>query len=469
MNKLILVFTLFINFSNAWAKIELDFEDDNTPEVSATNLTAGGTFNEMIVDSGSNTLSSPHEVYIPIRNTTNLADINAHHTFNSDNDVPEILLADAGSTSADRQRAVVNLHLNITPDSSDARHLYAVVQWGDDSANDEFQIVADINGNAKIRTFFTTSAQNDIDIKFNIGDLCFEGSIKSGEVCKELDNQGAGDNLVTKKVKMFLFLSDENYGVGDNDIDIDEHSDGLFVQLNLSSEVPESAATLNTGAPILDNAESGDSEVSINLADTDNVDISSSDFHGIYFFNLGSVQSAQDYSAVRASRIDYTLGEDIREEDNKPIVLKDLINSQVYYIGLAYVNKYQLASDASNTIEARPLEIEAFLESQTCYFVSAGFKEEHYVLQYFKYIRDRYLLKTYFGKKLVHLYYSSAKQYARVIWFNPKLSALVRFISYGVYYVMNYFYQIFLTIIGLLFIRKFYLKNGFPRNGTKVS
>ena len=48
-----------------------------------------------------------------------------------------------------------------------------------------------------------------------------------------------------------------------------------------------------------------------------------------------------------------------------------------------------------------PESIINFLDKESCYFVSAGFKDSHYVLDYFRWFRDHVLLKFSLGKRLL--------------------------------------------------------------------
>ena len=122
--------------------------------------------------------------------------------------------------------------------------------------------------------------------------------------------------------------------------------------------------------------------------------------------------------------------------------LKNLSNGTTYTLSTALVNKYQFSTKTSTTSSGEPLEIQALLESQACYLVSAGFQKEHYVLDYFRSIRDNYLLKFEPTKKLVDFYYATAPAYAPVIYKSPKLSLIVRSLSYGMYFFLKFFWYI---------------------------
>ena len=110
-----------------------------------------------------------------------------------------------------------------------------------------------------------------------------------------------------------------------------------------------------------------------------------------------------------------------------------------YNFSLAMMNKYQFVSLLSNSMAKSPEKIEALLEKQACFIMTAGFGEEHFVIDYFRHIRDEFLLTNILGKKIVGLYYMYSPHYAKMIYQNENARWWVRMISYGAYYLMNYF------------------------------
>ena len=120
-----------------------------------------------------------------------------------------------------------------------------------------------------------------------------------------------------------------------------------------------------------------------------------------------------------------------------PFFIGDLANGREYCLGILIETKHQFASQISNVLCQTPESIEAFLESQDCYLLSAGFKREHYVIRYFQDFRDRHLLRYPWGRALAQWYAQSAPQYALLISHNDILSAFVRALGYLLFFLMN--------------------------------
>ncbi|OFZ72290.1 MAG: hypothetical protein A2451_12225 [Bdellovibrionales bacterium RIFOXYC2_FULL_39_8] len=127
-----------------------------------------------------------------------------------------------------------------------------------------------------------------------------------------------------------------------------------------------------------------------------------------------------------------------------------------YNLALALMNKYQFVSHLSNAEYESPEKIEVLLEKQACFIMTAGFGEEHFVTDYFRNFRDEFLLTNILGKKIVGLYYMYSPKYAKMIYQNEQARLIVRGISYGAYYLMNYFGQLFLVLgLGIIAVKKY--------------
>ena len=135
-------------------------------------------------------------------------------------------------------------------------------------------------------------------------------------------------------------------------------------------------------------------------------------------------------------------------------------NDDPYFITLGYVDKWQFVSrlPATGNDPTTPESIINFLEKESCYFISAGFKEKHYILDYFRWFRDHFLLKYSLGKAFVELYYETAPYFAlKYIYPNETLSFLVRSFAYTLYFFMTriwYFIAAFLLVTIYLVAKK---------------
>ena len=135
-----------------------------------------------------------------------------------------------------------------------------------------------------------------------------------------------------------------------------------------------------------------------------------------------------------------------------------LSNATLYHVTLGYVDKWQFVTKLPVSKSETPESIINFLEKESCYFISAGFKESHYVLDYFRWFRDNVLLKFSLGKAFVNVYYETAPHYAlKYIYPSETLSFLIRTFSYILYFFMTriwYFAVFFLLVIFYLGLKK---------------
>jgi hypothetical protein len=132
------------------------------------------------------------------------------------------------------------------------------------------------------------------------------------------------------------------------------------------------------------------------------------------------------------------------------ILVKGLFNGATYYFAVYLVNKFQFASRSSDNNSVQPMEIETFLQKQMCFLLSAGFQKEHYVLDYFRHLRDDYLKQFHWGREFVAWYYLTAPAYAPAIYQTPALSFLVRCLGFVGYFLGHYFIY-WMTLLAALF------------------
>ena len=118
-----------------------------------------------------------------------------------------------------------------------------------------------------------------------------------------------------------------------------------------------------------------------------------------------------------------------------------------------YLNKYKFASTLSTSnICVTPLEIQMLLEESQCYLLTAGFGSDHFVVQYFRMIRDDYLQKFSFGRWLVEKYYASAPQYTDYIIETPVVASVIRGLAWTGYLMLNNPWTVLILCVFFLFI-----------------
>ncbi|MCK6594533.1 MAG: hypothetical protein L6Q33_04975, partial [Bacteriovoracaceae bacterium] len=130
--------------------------------------------------------------------------------------------------------------------------------------------------------------------------------------------------------------------------------------------------------------------------------------------------------------------------------LRSLTNGTTYYAFLGVVDKYYLAPKFSAQASATPQAIEELLKQQNCFFLTAGFGEDHKVIRGFRAFRDQFLLKTFLGKTFVTLYYKIAPLYAPSIYKVEYVRHYIRLWStfvYGIPKYLPWLFSFFLVLI----------------------
>src|SRR5690606_14454154 len=119
------------------------------------------------------------------------------------------------------------------------------------------------------------------------------------------------------------------------------------------------------------------------------------------------------------------------------VTIKPLVNGVTYEIVLLLEDKFQLATQVSAPLTETPQAIEALLEKQACYILSAGFQEEHFITNYFRKLRDKVLLKTTLGTSFVDWYYRTAPHYTPFIYSSPGIAFVVRCMAFMAWFLIN--------------------------------
>ncbi|MEI8347819.1 MAG: CFI-box-CTERM domain-containing protein, partial [Pseudomonadota bacterium] len=258
--------------------------------------------------------------------------------------------------------------------------------------------------------------------------------LKLGDMFSDIRPIGSTTFELSKIVFVFAIPSTQNCTEGNNPPD---GAIGIYYDIVLSDKNP--SQTVN-----LDAASGGDGRVYLAYRSQDIYKFWKTD---IFLFN-----GQDNYGAVDRTFSDI-VGQGSIFLRNDPLssgkmMVKPLANNHSYSFAIYLVNRWQFATPISNSLEGRPQEIEEFLKKQSCYLLSAGFQQEHYVIEYFKGFRDQVLLKHNWGKIFVSWYYRTAPDYAPIIYKSPTLSALVRGLGYLSYFLFRHVTLI--SIVALL-------------------
>lgn len=304
------------------------------------------------------------------------------------------------------------------------RFLYVAAR---DSSDTDFQIVARFSGDA-----FDDSFNDTITVDFSLVTFCAITALPCASI-EATDTPGSTFNNL-----FYYFLNEADFGDGSGDVGINPadpgNNNGVFVKYNFSNNVNNSTVVS------IDNIEIGDGQLKVKYSGT-----VISDFKDvIVFIHTGAVNGAiAPINTIATGSID---PDSFPPSSKAEITIRGLNNAEPFSFSLAFVNKYNFATNLSIGQTATPQSIQVFLESQACYLLSAGFQKPHYVLDYFREFRDEILLSYSWGQKFVEFYYKSAPQFTPYILDNPILAGVIKVLAYTAYAMFHLWYWCLLLI-----------------------
>lgn len=379
-----------------------DLEDDIGPGAeSLVRVNNGGGsffFAEYQVPGGDGTASSsPGQTWLPFKNgggQENNVTITNGVTL-----VPDI----AGTTGQ------FQTLLEIRNGTNQDQYLYAAVQDPNDSGS--FKVITSAGGP------FASQASSYLSWRqILINNLC--GSID----CTNLES----GTTATKNVLIYFFLDPQSNRGLDTPVNASSQSGGVFLRLYMSVRLPTSVVNLNElrrgdGRLIATFSSSTISDPNRTLA------VINGQGGGMA---AGDVQTALTVPGSQLLDLEST-------STSGEITIKPLVNGVTYEAVLLLEDKFQLATQVSAPLTETPQAIEALLEKQACYILSAGFQEEHFITNYFRKLRDKILLKTALGTDFVDWYYKTAPRYTPFIYSSPVVAFIVRCLAFMAWFLIN--------------------------------
>jgi len=405
MNKLILVaclfpfFQVFADGSVRFADLEDDLGAGIESVVQAND--GGASFFYSIYDepSGDGTsTSAPGLAWLPVKNGKNQEE---NVTISNKTLVPTI-------TSP--SNALVRVSLRVTNSTGSDRYLYAAVQDPDNSSN--YKVISSASG-----PFGSSSSTVLSNLTFQVENFCISAD------CTNLQT----GTTSTKNFLVYFFLDSQSNRGLDTDINPSSQTGGVFLRLYLSARIPSSTIDLQDVRPGDGRARALFTGSTINdLYRTLGV----ANGTGAALTGGSTIQAALAVSGTQLLDLEST-------STSGEVTIRPLVNGVSYDVALIFEDKYQFATTLSNVETANPEQIEALLESQACYILSAGFQEKHFITDYFRALRDRFLLKTTVGTWFVNWYYETAPIYAPHVYRSPWLASIVRIFAYGLWFLIN--------------------------------
>jgi hypothetical protein len=411
MNKFVLVLITLLVGQNIWATKSLRLDDANDPDFI---LSSNELYSETAGDG--TIITSPFKVYIPINpGTQGTGNQTEYHLFGSS--IPGIA------------NTALPIYLDLTSTISGETNMDVYLAFRDSSDTD-FEVIKSYG--------YTLSASTDFgstSISFNINELCSTSSLD----CSSLDDT-TGDSYTSEDLVLYFFLATNgSLAVGSSFDPTDtSYNDGIYFEANLSNRIYTSSdLTL-----ALNSIDKGDSTLTLNYSG-DTI----ADFKEVAVYQ-GITTGSVAWSNSGGNKL--SAEDEFPAETDASILVGNLSNDTSYTLAVSFIDKYLFASVISNSLSETPTLIDAFLEKEQCYLLSAGFQESHYVIDYFKMLRDNYLLHNYYGKIFVNFYYATAPNYTRMIYNSPILSQVVRLFGYLAYYVFQFWTLIAAPILFLI-------------------
>ncbi len=378
---------------------------------------------------------SPGTVFVPIDGDTSVETIQnrTHFRTNATNGLP-------GMDLAKSNRGYLRLRLDVKNDLGESAKLWVAAEdtsgtyrvFGKTGAN--LNYLATVGDGFESTNFYT----------IELADLCNLSFMAT--ICTSF-NSTATSTSTNMRLYFFLDVATNDYD-DDRDIDPTSFNNGVFLKLNLSSKTLENTTVSLSGLL------KGDGRLKVSYAGANPADLDT--VYAYFTTNVGSNPGDEVLKDLDAgvSRTDLE-----STNTNATVDLKGLTNGTTYQVSVSFLNKYGFSTKTSNARSETPLDIEEFLKNQACYLLSAGFGEEHYVIEYFKGFRDHFLKKYYLGRAFINFYYETAPQYALSIYRQPWLSAIVRGAAYVLYFVFIFKgLPLAIALAGAIFARFLYLR-----------
>lgn len=412
--------------------------------VTATNTVLAGLSSTSlqginVEGSGGTTVSSPITVYIPMYKSTGAAEyISSNYYINgTSSNMPQVTSDLLSATSG-----MVRHDVSIDNTSLDTVYLYAGVI--DNNSTGVFDVISgqQMNGTpptsvSGILATIGGDSNVTVTVDLYLNNICHTAN---GFDCTNIYSGSNNEGEVSPIIYFFTSTTSLNRFTGD--LSTSSYPNGVYYKYRLNNQV----INLYNSNPTLTDLVKGDGRLRAVYAGP-----LITEFKDVIILKKtsGTFTTGDLMSTALGNGTIISSANPVTTDGS--ITVKELTNEVSYEFSAAFVNKWNFATTISNSLTETPQGIETFLEAQSCYLLSAGFQEKHFVLDYFRQFRDQTLLNYSMGKAFVQFYYKTAPHYARIIYKNNTLSFIVRCFGYFLYYIFNYA----LIIFGIIFLMIF--------------
>lgn len=355
------------------------------------------------------------KVYVPLKNTGGGSDTTDFYLY-SRGGVPDIL--DTSTTSY-----TINFPLVVTVGSSN-RYLYVAAY---DTDAPQWEVV---------RMYPSTLV--------SLTNAALSFPVSPATICAQTatacTNLTVGSSTrTTKDIKLYFFLYSANSLAAGAVIDPATYTEGIYITTSMSNVIQEASVYQGNIA----SQRRGDSRVILSVANTA-VNLA----RNIRVLNLPTNSVAADLPVGDPALGAYTLLNDSYPYTTEgEITVRSLTNGQTYNLAYVVVDKYNFATPISDTETATPAQIEELIKENKCFLLTAGFGEDHPVIDYFRHFRDTVLKNHWTGQQVIKSYYEWGPKAALYLYDSELLRSIVRGIAHILYFAFTHIYLMLLSAV----------------------
>ena len=415
-SKTVLFTFLSLLSFNSLAQSVYDNNQDGTVAVNLITGSGAYTFGLSTTTSTSTATNRTHTAFVPIAGDSGTVDNRDFSYFSNRTQLPQI----SGGTSGESQNYLqFSLYLDVLGDFT-----YLNVGISTESSPTTFEVIGAID--------FPSYGDGARLINIDLKDICdHDSGVFDCSKFNFSDNPADNEELT-----LFFFLEESSLANATSITKADYT--GVEYLLKWSNRV-------YTTLPRLTALSKGDGQLS---GTVDGFEIDN-DFDS--WFSYATSTTCADV-ATNETLADLGLSAgNLVDRDNITIdgivKVSNLTNGTCYSVRLFMCDRYGFCSYSTEQLSGTPEEIEALLEKQACFFFTAGFNGEHYVVNYFRYWRDTYLLNSEWGRSFVRWYYRTAPQYTPYILDRPWLQKVIKTVGFSLYYLFKGWWIIVTALI----------------------
>jgi|GEM_PF-4209837 hypothetical protein len=442
--KLLIIFLVIGSSNLALAQITLkiykpDVVNQDELEIKIPMVSGGSTFElEVDLPSGdADSFSNPAKTYVPVLGTPGFpkSSIFSHNSSSKANDLPVAATGFAPS-------ATLTFEKEITVKSGDS-DLFLHAAVASDLDSNDWRVIG-----RNTSPISSTALEERHKVSFTTTSFC----ANSDRI--ECDDLVSSDDDVMSQVYFFLA---ENVLLFNDEIDPESsaYNHGVYYEVSLSSRVhaaDPTAPSEDFNLVKIEEIRRGDESLNLKYRS----DFTIEEFDRVIvarYLDDTKITIGGQFIGENATHGSLKLfgnveGDEFPRSEEGIILVEPLTNGEAAILSIAFVDKYGFVTPLSNSETETPLKVEVLLQEQSCFFFTAGFGREHWVIDELKSFRDQVLRNSPLGNVLIDVYYEVAPKYAYVILDHPWLQATMRGIGYVLVFLIQSYSLIF-TFLGL--------------------